>query len=36
MNNALPGHRLFEARAEQGLLQGKQQVTTLRLGNISS
>ncbi len=34
MNNASPGHRLFEARAEQGLLQGKQQVTTLR-GDIA-
>ena len=33
MNNASPGHRLFEAQADQGLLQGKQQVTTLRFGH---
>ena len=35
MNNASPGHRLFEAHADQGLLQGKQQVTTLRLEHVS-
>ena len=33
MNNASPGYRLFEAHADQGLLQGKQQVTTIRLGH---
>ena len=35
MNNASPGHRLFEAHADHGLLQGKQQVTTLRLEHVS-
>ena len=35
MNNASPGYRLFEAHADQGLLQGKQQVTTLRLEHVS-
>ena len=35
MNNASPGHRLFEAHADHGLLQGKQQVTTLRLERVS-
>ena len=35
MNNASPGYRLFEAHADQGLLQGKQHVTTLRLGRVS-
>lgn len=35
MNNASPGYRLFEALADQGLLQGKQHVTTLRLGRVS-
>ena len=35
MNNASPGHCLFEAHADQGLLQGKQQVTTLRLEHVS-
>lgn len=33
MNNASPGYRLFEAHADQGLLQGKQIITTLRLGH---
>ncbi len=33
MNNASPGYCLFEAHADQGLLQGKQQVTTLRFGH---
>ena len=32
MNNASPGFRLFEAHADQGLLVGKQQKTTLRHG----
>ena len=35
MNNASPGYCLFEAHADQGLLQGKQQVTTLRLEYVS-
>ena len=35
MNNASPGYCLFEAHADQGLLQGKQQVTTLRLEHVS-
>ncbi len=35
MNNASPGHRLFEAHSDQGLLQGKQQRTTIRLGRVS-
>ena len=35
MNNASPGHRLFEAHADQRLLVGKQQRTTLRLGHVS-
>jgi hypothetical protein len=33
MNNASSGYCLFEAHADQGLLQGKQQVTTIRLGH---